>query len=266
MLSASTERGRPPSDQGTSAGATSDKDDAATSAEPPLRIILADDHALFRGGLKLLISMINRPVEILEANDFEQAAMHLNAGAPIDLLLLDLLMPGMNGVDGIGEICRTWPDVPVVVISVREDSNAIRQALQSGAMGYIPKTSSPEVTTSALQFILSGGVYVPPQILHLSEPSPEQQLSTLGEGEGATAEPASDSNPYGLTGRQTEVLKLMAKGRSNKDIAVDLDIAPGTVKMHVSRILKALRVDNRTQAASLLTQLISATNADEDKV
>lgn len=265
MLSASTERSRTPLEQARTAGSTGEKEEVAPAAEPPLRIILADDHALFRGGLKLLIRLMDRPVEILEANDFEQAVGHLSEGPPIDLLLLDLLMPGMNGVEHIGEICRAWPDVPVVVISVREDSKAIRQALQAGAMGYIPKTSSPEVTTNALQFILSGGLYVPPQILHLTETRPDVPVSIAREGDEPTADPTADSNPYGLTERQIEVLTLMSKGRSNKDIAADLDIAPGTVKMHVSRILKALGVDNRTQAASLLTQLMSATNPDRAK-
>ncbi len=261
MLSASTERSRLPLDQARTPEPEGANDEVAPKAEPPLRIILADDHALFRGGLKLLIRMMNRPVEILEANDFEQAVGHLSEGPPIDLLLLDLLMPGMNGVEHIGEICRSWPDVPVVVISVREDSKAIRQALQAGAMGYIPKTSSPEVTTNALQFILSGGLYVPPQILHLTESRPDAQIPAEKEGEGSAADLVADNNPYGLTERQIEVLRLMSKGRSNKDIAADLDIAPGTVKMHVSRILKALGVDNRTQAASLLAQILATRNA-----
>ncbi len=246
-------------------GTAEQGEDLKTRAEPALRIVLADDHALFRGGLKLLIRMMNRPVEILEANDFDQAVSHLSAGDPIDLLLLDLLMPGMNGIEGIGEICRSWPDVPVVVISVREDSKAIRQALQSGAMGYIPKTSSPEVTTSALQFILSGGIYVPPQVLHLNETRAETLSQSLRENEAPTSELATGNNPYGLTERQIDVLRLMAKGRSNKDIAADLDIAPGTVKMHVSRILKTLGVDNRTQAASLATQILASSGRGGDK-
>lgn len=257
-----------PADRSRSAHAFADELDPSTGgtghpteAEAPLRLVLADDHALFRGGLILLIRMMNRPVEILEANDFDQAIGHLSEGPPVDLLLLDLLMPGMNGIEGISRICRTWPDVPVVVVSVREDSKAIRDALKAGAMGYIPKTSSPEVTTNALRFILSGGIYVPPQVLHLNEtrpdplPSPQERPSPLPEQ-------AAESNPFGLTERQIEVLRLMAEGRSNKDIAADLDIAPGTVKMHVSRIFKTLGVDNRTQAASLLARLPSANSDD----
>ncbi len=238
--------------------------DVGPEADPPLRVVLADDHALFRGGLILLIRLMNRPVEILEANDFEQAIDHLQNGPPVDLLLLDLLMPGMNGIEGIAQICRAWPDVPVLVISVREDSKAIRDALRAGAMGYIPKTSSPEVTTNALQFILAGGVYVPPQVLHLHESRPEPQASSRSEGADSLPAPDSETSPLGLTERQVEVLRLMAKGRSNKDIAADLDIAPGTVKMHVSRIFKTLGVDNRTQAASVLAQL-SAANDAKDK-
>ncbi|MEQ8654818.1 MAG: response regulator transcription factor [Kiloniellales bacterium] len=256
-MSASTERNRLPPGLAKTGTTADERGNAEPSAEQPLRIILADDHALFRGGLKLLIRMMNRPVEILEANDFDQAIELLGGDKPIDLLLLDLLMPGMSGIEGIGEICRNWPDVPVVVISVREDSKAIRQALQSGAMGYIPKTSSPEVTTSALQFILSGGIYVPPQVLHLNETRTEVLSTSVNEGEVADSDLTSGTPPYGLTERQIDVLRLMAKGRSNKDIAADLDIAPGTVKMHVSRILRALGVENRTQAASLATQIMA---------
>jgi len=223
-----------------------------------LRIVLADDHALFRGGLVLLIKLMDQPVDILEANDLDQATGYLTDGPPIDLLLLDLLMPGMNGIEGVRHICRNWPDVPVVVVSVREDAKAIREALQAGAMGYIPKTSSPETTTNALKFILAGGVYVPPHVLHLGDsrrdiPTERDRMAGLGE---ADAEKASGT--LGLTARQLEVLRLMAEGKSNKDIAAELYISPGTVKMHVSRLFKVLKVENRTQAASKLAEIDAA--------
>ncbi len=230
----------------------------------PLRIVLADDHALFRGGLVLLIKLMDQPAEILEASDLDQATGYLAGGPPIDLLLLDLLMPGMNGIEGVRHICRNWPDVPVVIVSVKEDAKAIREALQAGAMGYIPKTSSPETTTNALKFILAGGVYVPPHILHLSDTRPTlpAERDRGGWQETPGGEKASDA--LGLTARQVEVLRLMAEGKSNKDIAADLDISPGTVKMHVSRIFKVLKVENRTQAASRLTEL-TAELAGKDK-
>lgn len=232
--------------------------EAATRTTAPLRIVLADDHALVRGGLVLLIKLMGEPIEILEANDLEQATGYLSEGPPVDLLLLDLLMPGMNGVEGVRRICQTWPDVPVVVVSVREDTEAIREALRAGAMGYIPKTSSPEVTTNALRFILAGGVYIPPHVLHLTDTRPEPSSGRDAGGTPEQLEKAEGGSPFGLTERQLEVLRLMAQGRSNKDIAADLNISPGTVKMHVSRIFKVLNVENRTQAASKLAELKAA--------
>lgn len=217
----------------------------------PLRIVIADDHALFRGGLGLLIKLMDEPVEILEANDLEQVASQLDGEAAIDLLLLDLMMPGMNGIEGVERIRREWPDVPVVVVSVRDDTLAIREALQAGAMGYIPKTSSPEVTTNAIRFVLSGGIYIPPEVLDSGTLAGERDIGPID-----TAPPASGAETaLGLTGRQVEVLSLLALGRSNRDIAAELGISAGTVKMHVSRIFKVLDVSNRTEAAARLAQL-----------
>ncbi len=247
-----------PADRGESGGSP-----VQVQATAPLRIILADDHALFRGGLILLIKLMDQPVEILEANDLDQATGYLVEGPPIDLLLLDLLMPGMSGIEDVRRICRNWPDVPVVVVSVKEDAQAIREALQAGAMGYIPKTSSPETTTNALRFILSGGVYVPPHILHLSDTSPDLPRERERGNWPKEVGVEKGAGPLGLTARQVEVLRLMAEGKSNKDIAADLDISPGTVKMHVSRVFKVLKVENRTQAASKLAEL-NAALAGED--
>ena len=131
------------------------------STDPSIfRIVVADDHALVRGGLVQLVKLVEENVEIVETNDFQQTLDFLNKGMPVDLLLLDLLMPGMSGMDGIKRICKDWPDVPVIVVSAREHIATIRSALAAGAMGYIPKTSSPEVMMSAIKLVLSGGVYM----------------------------------------------------------------------------------------------------------
>ena len=222
----------------------------AVSGVDALRIVIADDHALFRGGLSLLIKMMDEPVEILEANDLAQVDDLLEGETAVDLLLLDLMMPGMNGIRGVETIRRNWPDVPIVVVSVRDDIGAIREALQAGAVGYIPKTSSPEVTTNAIRFILSGGVYIPPEVLV----GGNSESGAADAGEPIPA-PPSDAQSLGLTGRQLEVLSLLALGRSNRDIGAELGISAGTVKMHVSRIFKVLDVSNRTEAAARLAEL-----------
>lgn len=207
----------------------------------PLRVIIADDQALVRGGLALLIRMIDNDIEIIEANNLHEIVSALSSQDPIDLVLADLLMPGMNGFEGIKRICEAAPDVPVVVVSVKESVDDIRQALDSGAMGYIPKTSTPDVMVSAVKLVLSGGMYLPP---HLLGRSATHETQSQGEAGGSSrAKPTA-----GLTPRQKEVLSLMAKGKSNREIASLLGLAPGTVKVHALRIFKALNVQNRTEA------------------
>ena len=217
------------------------------------RIVVADDHALVRGGLAQLVKLVEENVEIIESNDFTQTLEILDNGQTIDLLLLDLLMPGMNGVEGIKQICKQWPDVPVIVVSVRENIAAIRNALAAGAMGYIPKTSSPDVMMSAIKLVLSGGVYVPPHVLGSTSKS-EEQAQELGI-ETETLGSSIEQGYAQLTQRQQEVLDLMALGKSNRDIANELGLTTGTVKMHSSRIFKTLNVQNRTEAVAKFAQL-----------
>jgi len=217
------------------------------------RIMVADDHALVRGGLVQLVKLVEENVEIIETNDFQQTLEYLKEGKPVDLLLLDLLMPGMNNMDGIKKICKDWPDVPVIVVSASEQIAAIRSALAAGAMGYIPKTSSPEVMMSAIKLVLSGGVYVPPHVLGASvsndDSVPEQKYAA------ESFENSLDQSVAQLTPRQLEVLDLMALGKPNRDIANDLGLNVGTVKMHSSRIFKTLNVQNRTEAVAMYAQL-----------
>ncbi len=224
------------------------------SVDPSIfRIVVADDHALVRGGLVQLVKLVEENVEIVETNDFQQTLDFLKEGKPVDLLLLDLLMPGMSGMDGIKQICKDWPEVPVIVVSAREQIAAIRSALAAGAMGYIPKTSSPEVMMSAIKLVLSGGVYVPPHVLGASSSSDDsiQEQANSAESFGNSLEQGYAQ----LTPRQLEVLDLMALGKPNRDIANDLGLNVGTVKMHSSRIFKSLNVQNRTEAVALYAQL-----------
>ena len=214
---------------------------------PVFRIIVADDHALVRGGLVQLVRLVEENVEIIEANDFNQTLELLSEGQAIDLLLLDLLMPGMNGMEGIKQICKDSPDVPVIVVSARENVTAIRNALAAGAVGYIPKTSSPDVMMSAIKLVLSGGVYVPPHVIGLSEQIEETIEDQLAAEKGNLLPSRGYSK---LTQRQQEVLDLMALGKSNKEIADELGLTTGTVKMHSSRIVKSLNVQNRTEAVA----------------
>ena len=214
-----------------------------TDSQPGLRVVIADDHALVRGGLALLIDMTVPGAEVLQAGSLEQVTEILTQKTPVSLLLLDLLMPGMQGEAGVRSIADSWPDIPVVIVSMKEDTDTIRRLLAAGAMGYIPKTSTPDVTISAIRLVLDGGIYIPPHVLHLNEnpssPSPDPDDYRL---------PANQGN---LTRRQLQVLELIKSGKSNNAIANELGLTTGTVKMHVSGIFKKLNVTNRTEAVAI---------------
>ena len=225
----------------------------AAENELPMRIVIADDHALVRGGIGILIKTLHPGTELVECNNLERTLKVLSEPQPIDLLLIDLMMPGMDLINSIQQICSTWPDVPVVVVSVREDMQIIRQTLRAGAVGYIPKTSSPDVTMNAIRLVLSGGIYIPPDALDLGARAGEPALSP--EPAGDAEEPMARDKATGLTRRQLDVLDLIAEGKSNKEIAVDLDLTAGTIKMHLSRIYKVLKAKSRTEAVARYNKL-----------
>ena len=220
--------------------------------EAPLRILLADDHALFRAGLRHLLKDFGDRLQIEEAHNYDATVTRLSQVDDFDLLLLDLNMPGMSGMSAVEDLCALAPDVPIIVISVRETADDVRRAIDAGAMGYIPKSSTPEVMMSALQLVLSGGIYLPPNLL--------QTLPAANGGSTQNGSGGTDDQLARLTPRQRDVLRLLAQGQSNKEIADVLGLAPGTVKIHISRILRAFKVHNRTQAV-----IAAAAALDESK-
>lgn len=209
--------------------------------EKNMKILVADDHALFRAGLRYLLDQLDEHPEFSEAGSCEDLVEKLREDDGYDLVLIDLLMPGVETFSRVQEVCEIAGDVPVVVISVRERAEDVQRAIKAGAAGYIPKSSKPDVMINALKLVLSGGIYIPPNVLHLSG----------GSGMVASgAPPALEAGAIAgrLTGRQREVMALLAQGKSNKEIASELGLAAGTVKIHISNIFKALNVRNRTQA------------------
>jgi DNA-binding NarL/FixJ family response regulator len=210
-----------------------------------LRVVVADDHALIRGGLALLIEMATPGAVVLEANNLSQVTEYLEQNESVDLLLLDLNMPGMRGVSDIKAMRNSSPGVPIIIVSVSEDLNSIRNALAAGAMGFIPKSSSPDVTVGAIQLVLAGGVYVPPHVLqlNLSHVTDNNVVENKAEGK------------FGLTPRQIEVLEFLILGKSNQAIADELGLTTGTIKLHVSAIFTRLKVSSRTEAAMKFTEL-----------
>ncbi len=202
-----------------------------------MKILLADDHALFRESLSLaLVRLTDDEPEILQAEHGEKA-IELAKEHDLDLILLDLDMPGINGLDAIQTLLDIQADTPIVMISAHEETSVINKALSKGIKGFIPKTTSADVTLSALRLVLSGGTYLPPQLM---------QQTPIETGEG-------DKNL--LTPRQVEVLKLLQKGVQNKNIAHQLDLSPSTVKVHIRRIFTTLGARNRTEAVNLAIEM-----------
>lgn len=206
-----------------------------------MRILLVDDHTLFREALLHVLRRFDSTAVVIEASTAREA-LHLVAHYhDLDLILLDLALPGSNGLTVLPEIHALRPAVPLVILSASEEPTAVRQALEVGAMGYIPKSSSSHEMIAALHLVLVGEVYVPPALLAALE---ALETSSVQGTTPATEERAVD----GLTPRQVEVLRLMGQGLSNKGICRRLNLAEGTVKLHVTAILRTLNTCNRTQA------------------
>ena len=194
------------------------------------QFVIADDHALFRTGLRLLLSDSCGPAEVREAASLPDLRGLLEVDARVDLAVVDLAMPGMNGGGSIRELRQTFPQVPFVVLSGSEQRQDVLDALAAGAFGYIPKSLDPEAMVAAFQQVLGGGIYAP--TLLLTEPAPTIDANAIAM----------------LTPRQCDVLRLLGKGQANKEIARALDISEGTVKIHLAAIFRLLDVRNRTEA------------------
>lgn len=206
-----------------------------------MKVLLADDHALFREGIRLVLeSLVDDALEVIEAGDFSQALAALRGAADVDIGLVDLTMPGMDGFSAIQLIRRTAPDLFLVVVSASEDPRDIRRALDAGAHGYITKSSSSAAMLDGIRSVLDGETFVSPNV-------------TLPERDAGEGGPASVDGV--LTPRQKDVLAMLRQGKSNKEIARDLSLAEITVKLHVTAILRALGVENRTQAAILAAKM-----------
>ncbi len=214
-----------------------------------MKILIADDHELFRDGLRHVLEQLDTGVGVVEASDYKQAIAMADQEPDIDIVLLDLAMPGMPWGEGLQALRDRLPaSVPLIVLSASDDRRHVLQAVNLGAAGFIPKTSSSRVMLSALKLVLSGGVYLPPALL-------EQGSGGHGLSDALGSPFGAENAASFLTPRQREVLVLLGQGKSNKEIARVLQLAEGTVKLHVTAILKALNVNNRTRAVVAASQL-----------
>ena len=205
-----------------------------------MNILVADDHQLFIDGIRLILDKLDSSMSITESNSAEQAIEILESGQTYDLILIDLSMPGMDGMSILKRMRERKAWLPLVVISAEEDVHTIKSALDAGALGFIPKAHSSQQMIAALHAILDGEIYIPANI--------EKQIDNL-----ETRRPPTEAfnntalRSSGITKRQFEVLELMAKGYSNKQIASSLFLTEHTVKAHISALFAALNAGNRTE-------------------
>jgi DNA-binding NarL/FixJ family response regulator len=213
---------------------------------PSYRILIADDHPLFREAIARVVGDGFPGSELLETADLDATLAVTADEEDLDLILLDLNMPGMSGLTGLLQLRNEAPTIPVAIISAEEDKNVMLQAVSCGAVGFLTKSSPKEQLIKAIAQILEGNIYLPSEIMRASaarahEPNDRsisaEQLETL-------------------TRKQIQVLERMTRGESNKMIAYNLNIAETTVKAHVSAILRKLGVSNRVQA------ILSASDID----
>jgi len=197
-----------------------------------VKVLLADDHPLFREGIKPVLRKLYPDLEIIEAIDYPSAFTAMHQAGEVDLVLIDLTMPGMSGLDGVIRFRAAFPETPLVVLSASEQPEDIHQLLTTGALGYITKSSPSEVILGALRLVLAGGVYIPPSLLDYRNYVAEHD----------------SSRPAALTSRQMEVLRELVKGQSNKQIAMALKVTEGTIKIHLATVFRILKVNNRTEA------------------
>jgi DNA-binding NarL/FixJ family response regulator len=205
------------------------------------RIVIVDDHPLFRGALRQAIGSSLSRSEILEAASLDELTELLSNAKDVDLILLDLTMPGVQGLSGLVYLRSAHPEVPVVIVSASEDHATIRRAIEFGAAGYVPKSQPVDNIRAAVRTVLDGGVWTPPDI-------------DLG---GSTDNETRDlvERLSTLTPQQVRVLMMLGEGLLNKQIAYRLNVSEATIKAHVSAILQKLGVDSRTQAVIAISKI-----------
>jgi DNA-binding NarL/FixJ family response regulator len=207
-----------------------------------MNILVVDDHPLYRSGVAYTLQNTGMEVSVVECSSLDAAFQRIDEGLQVDLMILDLQMPGYSGLDSVRTVRGRRPELPVLVLSGTEDPAIVRECIDLGAFGFVPKSAPSDQFHAALKLVLSGGVYLPPTSLSVGSPVTRAQQdawSRLGAH---------------LTERQRQVLLGIVQGKPNKVIARDLGLSDTTVKSHVAHILDALVVSNRTEAVYALAR------------
>ncbi len=229
-----------------------------------MKLLVVDDHALIREGLRAILRGSDPDLVFIEACDGQGAHQRLADHPDVDMALLDVRMPDCDGIELMRELQARCPALPVVMLSAECDAATVRRAIDNGASGFLSKSSLNQVLVSALNLVMAGGIYIPPEVMrrqpeqvepaHVAvaplasnHPNRSPGLAPFGAPAIAT-EPGASAAALGLTDRQTDVLVRLLEGKSNKQICRELDLAEATVKVHVRAILRVLGVNSRTEA------------------
>jgi DNA-binding NarL/FixJ family response regulator len=227
-------------------GSPSGPDRGEARAGHSIKILMVDAHFLIRDAVRSVLKELNNHVIVLEAADGHQAMQLVSEHADIRLVLLELELPDQDGFSVLSELRERHPGTPVVILSARQDRESVTRALDLGAAGFIPKSARREIMLTALQLVLAGGSYIPPEIL-APEGSSLPELTSVAN--------RIWQGDLDLTERQIEVLQLLMYGKSNRAICRALNLAEATVKNHVTAILKTLKVASRTEAVVAVRNL-----------
>lgn len=217
-----------------------------------MKILIADDHELFLQGLEFVLHKEYPGAEIVLTDSYTGIFEILAQRVDFDLILTDLAMPGANWVEAIGKMHSLCPDVPIIILSAVFDKEILQKTYDLGVSGYISKSFPNNLIISAINLVMAGGMYIPPEILQMSMKSTSETVRNLVKDLEMQKE--ADGNNHTLTPRQLEVLKCLAKGMSNKQIAYQLGLSEGTVKIHITLLMRTLEVNNRTSAVLKGTQ------------
>lgn len=212
-----------------------------------MKILVVDDHVLIREALRSVLQELRPDAVVIDASSCVEATNLASVhSGELELILLDLGLPDGDGFKLLADLRSLYPAVAAVVLSAAKDRETVIKSLDLGALGFIPKSATRAVMTSALQLVFAGGIYVPPEILQRGHDVPQANVASVR---------ATSPSDAGLTERQVDVLALMMQGKSNKAICRELDLAEATVKNHVTAVLKALKVTNRTEAVVAVAAL-----------
>ena len=240
-----------------------------------MKVLLVDDHPLVLSALQAVIQSVGHDTTVVGVGSAAGARAALRNQADFDLVLLDLALGDADGFDVLAEFRSTYPAVPVVVVSASDRTSDVIRAIDGGAMGFVPKKSSHAELQHALKLVMTGSMYVPPQMLGLpfgvgaglggrADGSGAVDTAAAPLGPAARAEPhqkVPSMKDIGLTPRQAEVLSLLLQGLPNKLIARQLNLSVETVKDHVAAVLRALGVSTRTQAVLAVSQMTQGQGA-----